>query len=323
MAFPLEMKPTELQKIRVIDSHTEGEPTRVIVSGLDEPRGASMSEKREDFAKNLDWVRSAVVCEPRGHEAMVGVMLCKPVEADCVTGLIFFNNVGVLNGCLHATMGVALTLMHQGQIGGGMHRFDTPTGVVSVDVSDDGAVTVENVRSYRDQVEMKLTVPNYGEVTGDVAWGGNWFYLTDAPAGMNLDSGNIEELTNFAWKIRLQLEEEGIKGTDGAEIDHVELFGAPSNDSADAKNFVLCPGKAYDRSPCGTGTSAKLACLHAAGKLKEREVWRQAGILDTVFTGEIREVAEGGVIPIVRGRTFITGEAELFLDPRDPFMLGI
>lgn len=317
------MKPTELKKIRVIDSHTEGEPTRVIISGVAEPAGDSMSEKREDFAKNLDWVRSAVVCEPRGHDAMVGVMLCEPVEPDCVVGLIFFNNVDVLNGCLHATMGAAVTLMHQGKVSAGTHRLDTPTGVVTVDVSDEGSVTVENVRSYRDQAEVKLTLPRYGEVTGEIAWGGNWFFLTEVLDGMELDLANVDELTGFTWSIRQQLEADGIKGADGGEIDHVELFGPPANDSADGKNFVLCPGKAYDRSPCGTGTSAKLACLHAEGRLKEGEVWRQAGILDSVFSGEIKEATEGGVIPIVRGRAFITGEAELLIHPSDPFAFGI
>ncbi|MCG8600134.1 MAG: proline racemase family protein [Verrucomicrobiales bacterium] len=318
------MSQKSLQRIRVVDSHTGGEPTRVVVRGAPEPCGKTMREKREAFACENDWIRTATVCEPRGHDAMVGALLCKPCADDCIAGVIFFNNVGVLRGCLHGTMGLAVTLQHLGLIGSGKHRIDTPTGVVTVDLAEDGAtVTVGNVRSYRSATGVEIVVSGYGTVRGDVAWGGNWFFLAEAPSGLRLEAGNIEQLTDFTWRIRNELEAANIRGTDGEEIDHIEIFGPPSNpETADSKNFVLCPGKAYDRSPCGTGTSAKLACLAANGQLEPGGIWRQAGILDSVFTGSIELATgeEGGVMPTVTGTAYLTGESDLLLDPADPFV---
>ncbi len=318
------MPPETIQHVRVIDSHTAGEPTRVVVDGVPEPAGATMTEKREAFRRDLDWLRSAVVCEPRGHEAMVGALLCKPTRGDCVAGVIFFNNVGVLNGCLHGTMGVAVTLLHMGLVGPGRHQLETPVGVVSISIAEGGAVTVRNIRSYRARKQVAVEVPGHGRVTGDVAWGGNWFFLTDAPAGIAVDFSSLEALTDFAWAVRQALPANGITGDEGGEIDHVEVFGPPGDPAqADSRNFVLCPGKAYDRSPCGTGTSAKLACLHADGRLAPGQPWRQAGILDTVFTGSVEPHPDGGVIPTVTGTAFITMEAVLLIDPAAPFAFGI
>ena len=318
------MRPEAIQRIKVIDSHTAGEPTRVVVGGVDEPAGATMAEKREAFRRDYDWLRTAAVCEPRGHEAMVGALLCRPTSEDCVAGVIFFNNVGVLNGCLHGTMGVAVTLLHLGLIGEGQHRLDTPVGPVTISVSDGGSVTVRNVRSYRAKHQVEVGVPGHGLVTGDVAWGGNWFFLTHAPTGLEVDFRNLEALTGFAWAVRQALSAAGVTGDNDGEIDHIEVFGPPGDpDTSDSRNFVLCPGKAYDRSPCGTGTSAKLACLEADGKLGPGRAWRQAGILDTVFTGSVEPHPEGGVIPTVTGAAFITMEADLLVDPAAPFAFGI
>lgn len=318
------MQPNSLKSIHAIDSHTGGEPTRVIVAGADEPAGGTMGEKRERFRRDMDWLRSASVCEPRGHEAMVGALLCDPGEVGCVAGVIFFNNVDVLNGCLHGTMGVAVTLLHMGKIGAGEHRLDTPTGVVTFTVSESGRVTVGNVRSYRSRAGVRVEVPGYGLVVGDVAWGGNWFFLANPPEGMAIDVKRIQELTDFSWALRQELAASGVKGADGAEIDHIELCGPAADASvADGKNFVLCPGKAFDRCPCGTGTSAKLACLHAEGRLKEGEVWRQAGILDTVFEGVVAAAPSGGVYPTVTGSAFVTARSELLIDPEAPFAFGI
>lgn len=312
------------QEIGVIDSHTGGEPTRVVVSGAPEPSGTTMEEKRASFRRYLDWLRTATVCEPRGHDALVGALLCAPCHDDCVTGVIFFNNVDVLNGCLHGTMGVAVTLAHQGRIGKGEHRIDTPTGVVTIDLAENGEVKVTNVRSYRHRHNVPVDVPGFGTITGDVAWGGNWFFLTDAPPYLAVELSNLEELTHFAWELRKQLTIQGITGKDEAEIDHIELFASPSDpELADSKNFVLCPGKEYDRSPCGTGTSAKLACLHAAGKLEEGQCWRQSGILDTVFSGTAKAAPEGGVFPTVTGSAHVTVEAKLLIDATAPFAYGI
>lgn len=322
------MPKSSAEKIRFVDSHTAGEPTRLLVGGTPEPPGGTMAKKRVAFARELDWIRTASVCEPRGHEALVGALLCEPCAVDCAAGVIFFNNVGVLHGCLHGTMGVAATLLHLGRIQPGIHRIDTPTGVVTVTLAEDGAtVTVGNVRSYRSASGVEVSVPGFGIVRGDIAWGGNWFFLTDAPSSLSVDIGRIELLTDFAWRTRLALTEAGVTGDDGGEIDHVEIFGPPSDPMfADSKNFVLCPGKAYDRSPCGTGTSAKLACLAASGKLVPGQTWRQAGILDSVFSGtvETAPTAEGGgVFPRVTGSAYVTGSGELIVDPADPFAHGI
>ncbi len=317
------MNPTTAQRIPVIDSHTAGEPTRVIVGGVREPEGESMLEKRASFARDLDWLRTASVCEPRGHEAMVGALLCAPVAADCVAGVIFFNNVGTLNGCLHGTMGLAVTLAHLGKIGPGSHRIDTVTGVVTITVGESGAVTVRNVPSYRYRDGVTVEVPGFGAVSGEIAWGGNWFFLTEAPAGVRVHLRDLEVLTEFSWSVKNALQAQGITGENGAVIDHVEVFGPPADPAlADSKNFVMCPGKAYDRSPCGTGTSAKLACLHAAGKLAPGGRWRQSGILDSVFEGGV-EAVDKGVIPTVTGTAWITAEADLLIDPAAPFAFGI
>ena len=321
------MMPESVQCVLTIDSHTGGEPTRVIVGGVDEPMGATMVEKRAGFARDLDWLRTACVCEPRGHDAVVGAILCEPVAENCAAGVIFFNNVGCLQGCLHGTMGVAVTLAHMGRIGPGEHRIDTPTGVVTATVGDNGSVTVRNVPSYRFRARVDVNVAGHGHVSGDIAWGGNWFFLTDAPEGLRVDSSEIEELTAYSWAIRCALSEQGITGDKNGEIDHIEVFGPPADPGlADSKNFVLCPGKAYDRSPCGTGTSAKLACLHADGKLAPGQLWRQAGILDSVFEGmiEIDDRSDSqGVLPVVTGSAFVTAESDLLIDPAAPFAFGI
>jgi len=318
------MTPGSLQRISVIDSHTGGEPTRVIVRGVESPQGETMAEKRESFARDLDWLRTASVCEPRGHDAIVGALLCEPVEPNCAVVMIFFNNVVVLNGCLHGTMGVAVTLLHQGKIGPGTHRFDTPTGVVTVTLGEAGQVTVRNIRSFRYRKGVEVKVPGFGVVAGDVAWGGNWFFLVEAPDELPVRLDHLDQLSDFSREVRKALEAANVTGEDGAEIDHVEVFGPPVDGNlADSKNFVLCPGNAYDRSPCGTGTSAKLACLFDDGKLKAGQIWRQAGILDTVFEGTVEPDERGGVIPTVTGSAFVTACADLIVDPVDPFAFGI
>ena len=302
-----------VRKLHVIDSHTAGEPTRGVVEG----------EKRERLARDHDWVRTACVNEPRGYDAMVGAILCEPSEPDCVTGVIFFNNVGLLQGCVHGTMGVAVTLAHLGKITNGEHRIETPVGVVEVELHEQGRVSVENVPSYRHDGEVSVEVPGWGVVNGEVAWGGNWFFLI-REQGPKVESGNMEALTDFTWEVRKSLARNGITGKDGGEIDHIEVFGPPGDPAAaDSRNFVLCPGREYDRSPCGTGTSAKLACLHAEGQLAEGQIWRQASILDTVFDGSVRLLDNGMVIPRISGSAWVNGESALIIDPTDPFRFGV
>lgn len=251
---------------------------------------------------------------------MVGALVCEPVDRSCAASVIFFNNVGYLGMCGHGTIGLVATLSFMNRIQPGMHRIETPVGTVSAILHDTGDVTVHNVASYRLAGDVDVSVPNYGVVRGDVAWGGNWFFLVREHI-FDLSLKNMEELTDFSWAIRLALREQGIVGAGNQEIDHVELF-APSGSGNDSKNFVLCPGKAYDRSPCGTGTSAKLACLFADGKIREGQVWKQESIVGSVFEGTVA-VREGKIYPSIKGSAFVNAEAELLFDPRDPFCMGI
>ena len=295
----------------------------VVEGGPDLGEGTTVAEKREHLGREHDWVRTACVNEPRGYDAMVGAILCEPSEPDCVTGVIFFNNVGLLQGCVHGTMGVAVTLAHLGRITDGEHRIETPVGVVEVELHEQGRVSVENVPSYRYAAEVPVEVPGWGVVNGEVAWGGNWFFLIKEQ-GPEVKVDNIEALTDFTWEVRKSLARDGITGRDGGEIDHIEVFGPPGDPAvADSRNFVLCPGREYDRSPCGTGTSAKLACLHAQGELVEGQIWRQASILDTVFDGSVRLLDNGTVIPRISGSAWVNGESALIIDPTDPFRFGV
>ncbi|MGJ8725094.1 MAG: proline racemase family protein [Roseibacillus sp.] len=312
-----------MSKIRVVDSHTAGEPTRVVVSGgPDVPEKgavAALSFLREEE----DWMRCALIHEPRGFEAVVGAFLCEPIDESCVSGVVFFNNAGYLGGCLHGSIGVVETLASLGEISAGAYRLETPVGVITAVLHDDGRVSVTNVPSFRYRAGVTVEVPGYGEVCGDVAWGGNWFFLIEGQ-GPEVKQENIEELTAFTWAIRQALDGSELRGEDGGLIDHVEVFGVPqSGVEADSQNFVLCPGKAYDRSPCGTGTSAKLACLAAEGRLAEGEVFRQAGILGTSFEGSYRRLDEKRISPMVTGQAYVTAESEVVLRADDPYRYGV
>jgi len=310
-----------LQKVRVIDSHTGGEPTRVVIDGGPDLGDGPLSERLRLFRSEHDSFRSAVVSEPRGSDVMVGALLCKPTDPSCAAGVIFFNNVGYLGMCGHGTIGLVATLSHMKNISAGEHRIETPVGIVGAILHPSGEVTVNNVSSYRLIANVEIDVPEYGKIHGDVAWGGNWFFLV-RDHRMELSLKNIDELTDFTWAIRQALMQQGITGAGNQEIDHVEIFGPPISPSADSKNFVLCPGKAYDRSPCGTGTSAKLACLYSDGKIHEGQVWTQESIVGSVFEGTI-SVRDGKMYPSIKGSAFVNSEADLLLDPRDPFCLGI
>ena len=308
-------------RIHIVDSHTGGEPTRIVVSGGPDLGRGSVAEQLERFRTDHDYLRSALANEPRGSEVVVGGLAENSADPASAAGVIFFNNVGYLGMCVHGTIGLVTTLAYLGKITFGDHRIETPVGTVTATLHETGEVTVVNVASMRTAAKVTVQVPGYGAVTGDVAWGGNWFFLVDNTP-VELNTANIEKLTEFAWAIRQALANGGIKGTDGKEIDHVELFRPSRKPGIQSQNFVLCPGKAYDRSPCGTGTSAKLACLYADGKLKPGEVWRQESIVGSVFEGQVR-VEDGQVLPIIKGSAFITSEADVILDPRDPFRNGI
>jgi len=310
---------TNPKKVLIIDSHTGGEPTRVVVSGGPDLGSGNIADRLRVFREQHDRFRSAIVNEPRGSDVMVGALLCEPSDKSCVAGVIFFNNVGYLGMCGHGTIGLVVTLAHLGKIKPGEHRIETPVGVVTATLNPDGSVSVTNVPSYRKVRTAIVIVPGVGSVTGDVAWSGNWFFLVEQH-GQALELANVEKLMDFAWRIRQAVNAQGFP-----EVDHVELFGPPVSSWARSRNFVLCPGKAYDRSPCGTGTCAKLACLAADGKLDEGQPWVQESIIGSLFAARYRwlDRVAGTIAPTIIGTAHITAEATLLLDENDPFCWGI
>ena len=309
------------ERIRYVDSHTGGEPTRLVLEGFPDLTALPLKERVAALRSKHDRYRSAVVTEPRSSDVVVGAVLMPPVEAGSVASVIYFNNTGYLGMCGHGTIGVIATLQHLGRISAGTHRLDTPVGTVTCRLSGHGEVSIDNVVSYRHRKAVGVEVDGFGRVVGDVAWGGNWFFLVDAH-DRALELGEVDALTQFTGAVRRALARDGITGRDAGEIDHIELYGAPSKADYDCRNFVLCPGNAYDRSPCGTGTSARLACLAADGALAEGATWRQESIVGSVFEGSYRK-AEGGIIPTIKGQAFVCAEGAAILDPADPFCWGI
>jgi 4-hydroxyproline epimerase len=307
---------------RVIDSHTEGEPTRVVVDGGPDLGQGPLRDRVRRFRETADWFRRTVILEPRGSDALVGALLCEPEDPSCAAGVIFFNNAGYLGMCGHGAIGVAVTLAYLGRIGLGTHRLETPVGAVEVRLIDPNQAAIENVPSFRHRASVSIDVESLGTVTGDVAWGGNWFFLVE-PSPFPLTYDNIRRLTDAAETARRELRRRGITGPGGEEIDHVEFFGPPQSPDAHSRNFVYCPGGAYDRSPCGTGTSAKLACLAAAGKLRPGESWVQESIIGSRFTATYRESTVGMLIPTITGHAYVCGQTVLIQQPGDPFRHGI
>jgi len=291
----------------------------VVTDGFPGLGNGSMAERLERFRRDYDHLRSAIVREPRGHDAIVGAILCEPIDPNAAAGVIFFNNVGYLGMCGHGTIGLIKTLEFMGRIGPGVNRIETTVGNVDAELNSDGSVSINNVPSYRYKKDVPVQIPKYSDVIGDIAWGGNWFFLIgDHP--LEIEFANLEELTEFTVAVRNALTRNKITGVDNAEIDHIELFSPTPN--ADSRNFVLCPGLEYDRSPCGTGTSAKLACLYDDGKLREGEIWTQESVVGSVFEGSVR-IVDGKTVPTIRGTAHITAEIELILDERDPYRFGI
>ena len=312
-----------MKTLNVIDSHTGGEPTRLVVSGGPDLGNGTLAERLDVFRTRFDDWRSGIVTEPRGSDVVVGALLCEPDAVDCAAGVIFFNNVGYLGMCGHGTIGLVVSLAHMGRIGPGQHRIETPVGIVEATLNPHGSVAVRNVPAYRYRQAVSVEVPGYGLLTGDIAWGGNWFFLV-AEHGRTLEARHIPELTTFSSAIRDALIAQHITGADGALIDHIELFSTGSREGIDSRSFVLCPGNAYDRSPCGTGTSAKVACLAADGKLAEGAGWRQESIIGSVFEATYRRSDDDmTVVPTITGHAHIMAEGRLCFDERDPFAWGL
>lgn len=308
-----------MKTIRVLDSHTGGEPTRLVLEGGPDLGSGPLAERAIRFREKSDAYRSAIVNEPRGSDTMVGALLVPPHRAGCHFGVIFFNNVGNLGMCGHGTIGLVASLAHLGRLQPGRVRLDTTVGAVDAELHDDGSVSVDNVPSHRTVHRAVVEVPGHGPVRGDVAWGGNWFFLV-AEHHLRLEMSALEALTDFTWRTRLAVNAQGFPA-----VDHVELFAPSLRAGAHSRNFVLCPGKAYDRSPCGTGTSAKLACLAADGKLAEGETWMQESIIGSVFAGRYRwlDRAKGVIAPTITGTAHVMAEATLLLDEHDLLCWGI
>jgi len=309
-----------MKKIQILDSHTGGEPTRLALGGFPDLGTGSMAERRALLAAQHDAWRAATVLEPRGSDVVVGALLCTPADPANTAGVIFFNNTGYLGMCGHGTIGLVASLAYLGRIAPGEHRIETPVGTVTTTLHEDGSVSVRNVPAYRLHHQLAIEVPGHGRVVGDVAWGGNWFFLV-SDHGQRVASDNLEALTAYTCALQQALKDQGIRGGDGGEIDHIELFA--DDHEADSRNFVLCPGGAYDRSPCGTGTSAKVACLAADGKLRPGQVWRQASIIGSQFEASYALQEDGKVIPTLRGRAYMSAEATLLIEDGDPFAWGI
>ena len=308
-----------MQRIQIIDSHTGGEPTRLVIGGFPDLGTGSMAERRALLAQQHDAWRATTMLEPRGNDVIVGALLCEPVDPANAAGVVFFNNTGYLGMCGHGTIGLVASLAHMGRIQPGVHGIETPVGTVSTTLHEDGSVSVRNVPAFRLHHRLAVDVPGYGTVIGDVAWGGNWFFLVTEHS-QRVTSDNLQALTQFTTAIQQALEAQGHRGSDGGVIDHIEVFA--DDDQADSRNFVLCPGGAYDRSPCGTGTSAKLACLAADGKLQPGQVWRQASIIGSVFEASY-EREDDKIVPTLRGRAHMSAEATLLIEQDDPFGWGI
>jgi len=307
-----------MHKIHIIDSHTGGEPTRVIIAGGPDLGRGPLASRRERFRLEHDHFRSAVVNEPRGSDVLVGALLVEPEDPACAAGVIFFNNVGYLGMCGHGTIGLIVTLAHLGRLQPGEHKLETPVGVITATLHANGSVSVANVASWRAHKAVTVEVPGIGPVTGDVACGGNWFFLVEHH-GQTLKLANVDRLTEYCWLVRQAVNAQG-----HPEVDHVELAG-PLEGAGGGRNFVQCPGRAYDRSPCGTGTSAKLACLAADGKLQPGETWVQESILGSCFLGTFQWLDRnaGKVSPVITGAAFVNAELTHLLDDRDPFCWGL
>jgi 4-hydroxyproline epimerase len=313
-----------LDHIDFIDSHTAGEPTRVVLAGGPQMHGATLADRVSELRDRHDDFRRGVVLEPRGGDVLVGALLAPPVDPRSAAGVIFFNNVGYLGMCGHGMIGVVATLAHLGRIAPGTHTIETPVGPVTAALAADGEITIANVASYRTAHRVAIEVPSLGEIAGDIAWGGNWFYLIDAAKYPRFPPLTLDKVAVLSYVCRAIREKLAVAGHE--EVDHIELFNEPDDASAaDSTNFVLCPGGAYDRSPCGTGTSAKLACLAADGHLAPGETWTQAGILGTTFQGQYTwlDRPAGRIAPTITGRAYVTAQGTLLFDPHDPFRSGI
>lgn len=322
-----------LFNFKIIDSHTGGEPTRMVYEGFPELSGETIQDKLQYFKQHFDHLRQSIILEPRGNDVLVGALLFPATNPKATTSVIFFNNTGYLGMCGHGTIGVIVSLAYQQKISVGVHWLETPVGLVQATLHDDGSCSVQNVPSYRYKKQIEVKVPELGLIHGDIAWGGNWFFLV-SEHGQDIQANNVNKLTQVCLQIKQALTAANITGENGGEIDHIELFADSKDIQVDSRNFVLCPGAAYDRSPCGTGTSAKLACLAADNELAPEQLWRQQGVVDSVFTGSYQSATDlknssstiypdNTIIPTICGHAYVCAETTLIVQQDDPFKWGI
>ncbi len=308
--------------MHVIDSHTGGEPTRVILNGGPDLGSGSLAERATRLSdENMRFCHS-VLAEPRGQPAMVAALLTEPTDPSCVAGAIYFDRNAVLGMCGHGTIGLAVTLFHLGKIGIGEHRIETPAGVIGIDLVDPNTVTVRNVESRRVAKSVEVSVEGLGKVYGDVAYGGNWFFIVE-PSPIDVDAVNVPALTKAAITVREAANSIGVGGVDAEPIDHV-IFQSPHHDpNVHGRNFVLCPDNAYDRSPCGTGCSAILACLAADGRLSFGQEIIQQSIIGSSYRLSYEAGSKNGVLPSITGSAYVIAESKIVFDEKDPFRHGI
>jgi 4-hydroxyproline epimerase len=321
-----------------IDGHTCGNPVRVVTSGAPELPGVTMVEKRQQFIAEYDWIRTGLMFEPRGHDMMSGAFILPPTREDCDCAFLFIETTGCLPMCGHGTIGTVTIAIERGLVTPqvpGILRLDTPAGVVVAKYFvEDGRVSsvrITNVASYLRSTGLAGYVEGLGEVKVDVAYGGNFYAIVD-PQEVFKDIADVSPLDLIGWSAPLRSslnqryqfihpEDETIFG-----ISHILWTGRPTLKQADARNAVFYGEKALDRSPCGTGTSARMAQWHAQGKLKVGDSFIHESLIHTTFSGRIeREVMLAGrpaIIPSIEGWARITGDNTLYIDECDPLAHG-
>lgn len=329
------------QVIQAVDSHTAAEPTRVITGGLPMIRGATMADKRDELKRLHDPIRRSLVLEPRGHDAIILAYLLPPTHDDADLGVVFANDAGYLGMCGHGAIGLATTAVAMGLVAAVEPvteiTLDTPVGLIKCRVAVEGgrpkSVTITNVPSFLYRQRVVVDVHGFGKVAADIAYGGNWFAFVEADQlGLMVEKAHLPVLMQAAIAIREALVRDGVRGVhpDSGEeevIDHVKLFVPLDGEHHGARALTLCPGTAYDRSPCGTGTSAKLAVLHAKGELKTGEQFDSESVLGTRFAARVvAETTVGefpAIVPEITGSAWITSFATFVIDPDDPCRHGI
>ena len=327
------------KRIFTVDSHTMGEPTRIVPGGLGPIPGDSMQKKRDYMARNMDYIRTALMHEPRGHQNMFGAIICEPPGKNADLGLIFMDGSGYLDMCVHGSIGAVTVALELGIIKPEDQvtriKLETPAGFVSARAEilngRVGFVTIENVPSFLFREAVPLVIPGLGRISTDIAFGGNFFALVRAmDLGMEISLKNISQLVDAGMKILKQARKDVDVGIPGSGkqfcVDLVELYGEPEAAEADARNVVIFGNGQFDRSPCGTGTCAKMAMLYATGKLQLQSNYVNESIIGTTFMGKlIKETMVGdlpAVVPEIISRAFITGTHQFVINPNDPLKYG-